>query len=235
MIAQLLSERILCDKKTPSTVLNRPKNISQLSTTNNKHVESVKLKVIEKTLSEKLFYSYSDSTESQEPIASQSNVVNYTNDSNNNSNLNNNNNMLKQRRNKRGQYRRYESDQLNKAVGAVLNGTMSGKAIKYWFFSRLLFPLSFERIFSILFLVHKAGSCFGVPHSTLVIILVFNLFWFFFAQKFWISSSSQKEYKVKERTVFHEKTINNYDINSEIHSSYYPSLVKNYDYCTLKS
>lgn len=127
----MLSERILCDKKTPSTVLNRPTNISQLSTTNNKHVESVKLKVIEKTLSEKLFYSYSDSTESQEPIASQSNVVNYTNDSNNNSNLNNNNNMLKQRRNKRGQYRRYESDQLNKAVGAVLNGTMSGKAIKY--------------------------------------------------------------------------------------------------------
>jgi hypothetical protein len=47
---------------------------------------------------------------------------------------------LKQKRAKRGQYRKYESDQLNKAVDAVINGLMS---------------------------VHKAGSHFGVPHSTL--------------------------------------------------------------------
>ncbi|CAF4320927.1 unnamed protein product, partial [Adineta steineri] len=49
---------------------------------------------------------------------------------------------------KRGQYRRYESEQLTKAVTAVISNEMS---------------------------VHRAGSYFGVPHSTL-------------------------EYKVKERT-----------------------------------
>ncbi|CAF3617095.1 unnamed protein product, partial [Adineta steineri] len=49
---------------------------------------------------------------------------------------------------KRGQYRRYESEQLIKAVTAVISNEMS---------------------------VHRAGSYFGVPHSTL-------------------------EYKVKERT-----------------------------------
>jgi len=55
----------------------------------------------------------------------------------------------KQIRPKRGQYRRYESEQLAKAVAAVLSNEMS---------------------------VHKAGSYFGVPHSTL-------------------------EYKVKERNI----------------------------------
>jgi len=45
----------------------------------------------------------------------------------------------KQIRPKRGQYRRYESEQLAKAVAAVLNNEMS---------------------------VHRAGSYFGVPHST---------------------------------------------------------------------
>jgi hypothetical protein len=45
----------------------------------------------------------------------------------------------KQIRPKRGQYRRYESEQLAKAVAAVLKNEMS---------------------------VHKAGSYFGVPHST---------------------------------------------------------------------
>lgn len=48
--------------------------------------------------------------------------------------------LLKQKRSKRGQYRKYESDQLGKAVDAVMSGAMS---------------------------VHKAGSHFGVPHSTL--------------------------------------------------------------------
>ena len=47
---------------------------------------------------------------------------------------------LKQKRAKRGQYRKYESNQLIRAMDAVLNGSMS---------------------------VHKAGSRFGVPHSTL--------------------------------------------------------------------
>jgi hypothetical protein len=45
----------------------------------------------------------------------------------------------KQSRPKRGHYRRYESEQLSKAVTAVLSNEMS---------------------------VHKAGSYFGVPHST---------------------------------------------------------------------
>lgn len=45
----------------------------------------------------------------------------------------------KQVRPKRGQYRKYESEQLTKAVAAVLSNEMS---------------------------VHKAGSYFGVPHST---------------------------------------------------------------------
>ncbi|CAF1648824.1 unnamed protein product [Adineta ricciae] len=59
--------------------------------------------------------------------------------------INNNNkvnigNDGKQIRPKRGQYRRYESEQLAKAVAAVLSNEMS---------------------------VHKAGSYFGVPHSTL--------------------------------------------------------------------
>jgi len=45
----------------------------------------------------------------------------------------------KQVRPKRGQYRKYESEQLAKAVAAVLSNEMS---------------------------VHKAGSYFGVPHST---------------------------------------------------------------------
>ena len=45
----------------------------------------------------------------------------------------------KQVRPKRGQYRRYETEQLAKAVAAVLSNEMS---------------------------VHKAGSYFGVPHST---------------------------------------------------------------------
>jgi hypothetical protein len=63
---------------------------------------------------------------------------------------------LKQKRAKRGQYRKYESDQLTKAVEAVINGLMS---------------------------VHKAGSHFGVPHSTL-------------------------EYKVKERHIRFSTTTN---------------------------
>ncbi|CAM4919173.1 unnamed protein product [Rotaria socialis] len=68
--------------------------------------------------------------------------------------INNNNKISigvdgKQIRPKRGQYRRYESEQLAKAVAAVLSNEMS---------------------------VHKAGSFFGVPHSTL-------------------------EYKVKERNI----------------------------------
>ncbi|CAF0893609.1 unnamed protein product [Rotaria sordida] len=71
----------------------------------------------------------------------------------NNNNNNNNKVMIgtdgKQIRPKRGQYRRYESEQLAKAVAAVLSNEMS---------------------------VHKAGSFFGVPHSTL-------------------------EYKVKERNI----------------------------------
>ena len=50
----------------------------------------------------------------------------------------------KQIRPKRGQYRRYESEQLAKAVAAVLSNEMS---------------------------VHKAGSYFGVPHSTVRIEL----------------------------------------------------------------
>lgn len=45
----------------------------------------------------------------------------------------------KQIRPKRGQYRRYETEQLSKAVAAVLSNEMS---------------------------VHRAGSFFGVPHST---------------------------------------------------------------------
>jgi hypothetical protein len=59
--------------------------------------------------------------------------------------INNNNSKIiigtdgKQIRPKRGQYRRYESEQLAKAVAAVLSNEMS---------------------------VHKAGSYFGVPHST---------------------------------------------------------------------
>ncbi|CAF3664455.1 unnamed protein product [Rotaria sp. Silwood1] len=74
---------------------------------------------------------------------------------------NNNNNKIiigtdgKQIRPKRGQYRRYESEQLAKAVAAVLSNEMS---------------------------VHKAGSFFGVPHSTL-------------------------EYKVKERNIKVSTTI----------------------------
>ncbi len=48
--------------------------------------------------------------------------------------------VFKQKRAKRGQYRKYEQDQLNCAMNAVLTGSMS---------------------------VHKAGSRFGVPHSTL--------------------------------------------------------------------
>jgi len=64
---------------------------------------------------------------------------------NNNNNNNSNTKILigmdgKQIRPKRGQYRRYESEQLAKAVAAVLSNEMS---------------------------VHKAGSYFGVPHSTL--------------------------------------------------------------------
>ena len=47
---------------------------------------------------------------------------------------------LKPLRAKRGQYRKYESTQLNNAVDAVIQGSMS---------------------------VHRAGSIFGVPHSTL--------------------------------------------------------------------
>jgi hypothetical protein len=66
-------------------------------------------------------------------------------------------NYLKQKRAKRGQYRKYESDQLERAVEVVLSGLMS---------------------------VHKAGLCFGVPHSTL-------------------------EYKVKEKTVLNENFLNN--------------------------
>ena len=62
--------------------------------------------------------------------------------------------ILKQKRAKRGQYRKYETDQLNRAMNAVLNGSMS---------------------------VHKAGSRFGVPHSTL-------------------------EYKVKEKHGTHHST-----------------------------
>jgi hypothetical protein len=50
----------------------------------------------------------------------------------------------KQIRPKRGQYRRYESEQLAKAVAAVLSNEMS---------------------------VHKAGSYFGVPHSTVSFLL----------------------------------------------------------------
>ncbi|UJR22348.1 hypothetical protein I4U23_025410 [Adineta vaga] len=76
-------------------------------------------------------------------------------------NNNNNNNKIsigtdgKQIRPKRGQYRRYESEQLAKAVAAVLSNEMS---------------------------VHKAGSYFGVPHSTL-------------------------EYKVKERNTKSSSTL----------------------------
>ena len=55
----------------------------------------------------------------------------------------------KQIRPKRGQYRRYESEQLAKAVAAVLSNEMS---------------------------VHKAGSYFGVPHSTVNFILGLILF-----------------------------------------------------------
>ena len=49
-------------------------------------------------------------------------------------------NNSKQKRNKRGHYRKYESNQLNEAVDSVLTGSMS---------------------------VHKAGVYYGVPHSTL--------------------------------------------------------------------
>ena len=72
----------------------------------------------------------------------------------------------KQIRPKRGQYRRYESEQLAKAVAAVLSNEMS---------------------------VHKAGSYFGVPHSTVSHslssppLVPFDRF--------------QLEYKVKERNI----------------------------------
>ncbi len=66
-------------------------------------------------------------------------------------------NYLKQKRAKRGQYRKYESEQLERAVDVVLSGLMS---------------------------VHKAGLCFGVPHSTL-------------------------EYKVKEKTIINENYLSN--------------------------
>jgi hypothetical protein len=66
-------------------------------------------------------------------------------------------NYLKQKRAKRGQYRKYESEQLERAVDVVLSGLMS---------------------------VHKAGLCFGVPHSTL-------------------------EYKVKEKTIMNENYLSN--------------------------
>jgi hypothetical protein len=58
------------------------------------------------------------------------------------SDINNNDTIClnKQKRNKRGHYRKYESIQLNKAVDSVLTGSMS---------------------------VHKAGVYYGVPHSTL--------------------------------------------------------------------
>lgn len=46
----------------------------------------------------------------------------------------------KQIRSKRGQYKKYELSQLNKAVDAVMAGEISA---------------------------HKASFCFGVPHSTL--------------------------------------------------------------------
>ncbi len=69
--------------------------------------------------------------------------------------INNNNSKIiigtdgKQVRPKRGQYRRYESEQLAKAVAAVLSNEMS---------------------------VHKAGSYFGVPHSTVSCIKIFFFF-----------------------------------------------------------
>jgi len=53
---------------------------------------------------------------------------------------NNNAMNLKRKRNKRGHYRKYESDQLSQAVHSVISGSMS---------------------------VHRAGVFFKVPHSTL--------------------------------------------------------------------
>jgi hypothetical protein len=52
----------------------------------------------------------------------------------------NQSNKTKQKRPKRGKYRKYETNQLNKAVDAVMTGGIS---------------------------VHKASCYFGVPHSTL--------------------------------------------------------------------
>lgn len=86
-------------------------------------------------------------------------------------------NYLKQKRAKRGQYRKYESDQLERAVEVVLSGLMS---------------------------VHKAGLCFGVPHSTL-------------------------EYKVKEKTVLNENFLNNklnYNESNYENPNFHSSLAK---------
>lgn len=77
------------------------------------------------------------------------------NNNNNNNNVDNGNKPVKKTRPKRGQYRKYNSQLLMEAVRAVQRGEMS---------------------------VHRAGSYYGVPHSTL-------------------------EYKVKERHLLRQKKI----------------------------
>lgn len=78
----------------------------------------------------------------------------------------------KQIRPKRGQYRRYESEQLAKAVAAVLSNEMS---------------------------VHKAGSYFGVPHSTVNRTFFFVLFCFICFSFSWNTKSKNEMSKVHRK------------------------------------
>jgi hypothetical protein len=127
LIAHLINERIVSNKNL------KPSCEQEQETCRNKHVESIKIRVIKKMLYQKLLFS-NESLDTQELCTNKTynctNISSSDYNSNSNNNINNNNNLiLKQRRNKRGHYRKYESDQLNKAVGAVLNGTMSGNLL----------------------------------------------------------------------------------------------------------
>lgn len=98
LINHLLKERISSDKLVNSSISNEEKTSN--------FVHAINGELIQKIMCEKFF----NSNESD------SNEFDYDKKSS----------ILKQRRNKRGQYRRYETSQLKKAVGAVLNGSMSG-------------------------------------------------------------------------------------------------------------
>ena len=89
------------------------------------------------------------------------------NNSNNNNNVDNGNKPVKKTRPKRGQYRKYNSQLLMEAVRAVQRGEMS---------------------------VHRAGSYYGVPHSTL-------------------------EYKVKERHLLRQKKIKESQMQKDSNNS----------------